>query len=136
MRISDWSSDVCSSDLRKLWIAAGTVVSVIALWCLFRPPPQPSVIYYGFWFLMANIGWSLVEIPYRTWRLEFSPEPNARTRIVSWIDFASIIGRSLFFGVPPAGKEPGSLDNRVLELQEIGVPAVAVSWLVPRTAKD
>src|SRR3546814_2598422 len=77
---------------RKLWIAAGTVVSVIALWCLFRPPPQPSVIYYGFWFLMANIGWSLVEIPYRSWSLEFSPEPNERTRIVSWIAFASILG--------------------------------------------
>src|SRR3546814_20176162 len=118
MRISDWSSDVCSSDLRKLWIAAGTVVSVIALWCLFRPPPQPSVIYYGFWFLMANIGWSLVEIPYRSWSLEFSPEPNERTRIVSWIAFASILGGSLFYGVAPAGKALGLLDNAELNLQD------------------
>src|SRR3546814_8748950 len=78
---------------------------------------------------MANIGWSLVEIPYRSWSLEFSPEPNERTRIVSWIAFASILGGSLFYGVAPAGKALGLLDNAELNLQALGLTAVVVALL-------
>src|SRR3546814_13473331 len=80
---------------------------------------------------MANIGWSLVEIPYRSWSLEFSPEPNERTRIVSWIAFASILGGSLFYGVAPAGKALGLLDNAELNLQALGLTAVVVALLLP-----
>lgn len=58
---------------RKLWIAVGTLVTMIALWFLYRPPAGVSVTYFGFWFLMANIGWSLVEIPYRSWAWSFHP---------------------------------------------------------------
>src|SRR3546814_4719485 len=33
MRISDWSSDVCSSDLIHFWLAlAGTLIYVFAMW--------------------------------------------------------------------------------------------------------
>lgn len=116
---------------RKLWMAAGTVVSVLALWFLFRPPPQVSVTYYGFWFLMANIGWSLVEIPYRSWSLEFSPEPEQRTRIVTWIAVASLLGGLVFYGVAPIGKSLGLLETTEINLQLLGLVAVVVVLLLP-----
>lgn len=116
---------------RKLWMAAGTFVTVLALWFLFRPPEQVSVMYYGVWFLMANIGWSLVEIPYRSWSLEFAPEPLERTRIVTWIAVASLIGGLLFYAVAPAGKALGLLDTDELNLQLLGLTAIVVVLLLP-----
>ena len=56
---------------------------------------------------MANVGWSLCEIPYRSWSLEFSPEPARRTRITTWIATATLIGGVLFYVVGPAGKALG-----------------------------
>ncbi|MDP9141921.1 MAG: MFS transporter [Pseudomonadota bacterium] len=116
---------------RKLWIAAGTVVTAIGLWFLFRPPPQVTVGYYGFWFLIANIGWSLVEIPYRSWSIEFSPEPNERTRIVTWIAVASLLGGLMFYAVAPAGKALGLLASAEINLQTLGLTAVIVTLLLP-----
>lgn len=116
---------------RKLWMAAGTVLTVLALWFLFRPPAQVTVLYYGFWFLMANIGWSLVEIPYKSWSLEFSPEPVLRTRIVTWIAVASLIGGLLFYVVAPAGKALGLLDTAELNMQLLGLVAIVIVLLLP-----
>lgn len=116
---------------RKLWMAAGTVITVLALWFLFRPPAQVTASYYGFWFLMANIGWSLVEIPYRSWSLEFSPEPVQRTRIVTWIAVASLIGGLLFYAVAPAGKALGLLDTAELNMQLLGLVAIVIVLLLP-----
>lgn len=127
--LSDYSAQRGIS--RKRWMAAGTVVTVIALWFLFRPPPQPSVVYYGCWFLLANIGWSLVEIPYRAWSLEFSPEPAQRARITTWIAFTSIIGGMLFYAVAPAGKALGLLDTAEMNLQLLALVAIMIVVLLP-----
>lgn len=116
---------------RKLWMAAGTVLTVLALWFLFRPPPQVSVMYYGFWFLMANIGWSLVEIPYRSWSLEFSPEPENRTRIVTWIAVASLVGGTVFYVVAPIGKALGLLDTAEINMRLLGLVAIVVALFLP-----
>ncbi len=116
---------------RKYWMAVGTVVTVLALWFLFRPPAQVTVLYYAFWFLMANIGWSLVEIPYKSWSLEFSPEPEQRTRIVTWIAVASLIGGLLFYVVAPAGKALGLLDTAELNMKLLGLVAIVIVLLLP-----
>lgn len=116
---------------RKLWMAVGTVVTVVALWFLFRPPPQVSVVYYGVWFLMANIGWSLVEIPYKSWSLEFSPEPANRARITIWIAISTICGGMLFYVIAPAGKALGLLETAEMNLQLLGLVAIVITLLLP-----
>src|SRR3546814_8780340 len=59
MRISDWSSDVCSSDLKYLY--AIFIVNFLVLGYLGTQAPNPTfnlmsqigtVIYLGFFFLM------------------------------------------------------------------------------------
>lgn len=116
---------------RKSWIAAGTVVTVFALWFLFRPPAGVSVEYYAFWFLMANIGWSLVEIPYRSWSLEFTSDYVQRQRVVTWIAFAGLIGALLFYGVAPLGKALGALDTMDLNMEMLGFTAIVVALILP-----
>ena len=116
---------------RKWWMGIGTVVTVVALWFLFRPPPQVSIAYYASWFLLANIGWSLCEIPYRAWSLEFSPEPAERTRITVSIAIALMVGSVLFYAVAPVGKALGLLKTGELNLEMLALVAVAVVMLVP-----
>ena len=127
--LSDYSAQRGVS--RKRWMAAGTIVTVIALWFLFRPPPQPSVMYYGCWFLLANIGWSLVEIPYRAWSLEFSPEPAQRSRIATWIALLSMFGGMLFYAVAPAAKALGLLETAEMNLQLLALVAIVIVLLLP-----
>jgi GPH family glycoside/pentoside/hexuronide:cation symporter len=116
---------------RKWWMAAGTIVTVVALWFLFRPPPQVSMGYYAGWFLLANIGWSLCEIPYRAWSLEFSPDPKMRTRITVSIAFALLVGSVLFYSIAPAGKALGLLKTGEFNLEMLGLTAVVVALLLP-----
>ncbi|WP_162932465.1 MFS transporter [Solimonas sp. K1W22B-7] len=116
---------------RKWWMAAGTAVTIVSLWFLFRPPPQVSIGYYGGWFLLANIGWSLCEIPYRSWSLEFSPEARQRTRITTWIAMATMVGSVLFYVVGPAGKAMGVLKSGELNMEMLGLTAVLVALLLP-----
>ncbi|MDM4772540.1 MFS transporter [Solimonas sp. SE-A11] len=116
---------------RKWWMGAGTIVTAIALWFLFRPPADVSITYYAGWFLLANIGWSLCEIPYRAWSLEFSPEPAERTRITVSIALATLIGTVLFYSVAPVGNSLGLLKTGELNLEMLGLTAVVVVLLLP-----
>lgn len=116
---------------RKWWMACGTIVTVIALWFLFRPPPQVGIGYYAAWFLLANIGWSLCEIPYRAWSLEFSPQAAERTRITVSIAIGMMVGSVLFYAVAPAGKALGLLQTSEFNLEMLGLTAVVIVLLLP-----
>ncbi len=116
---------------RKWWMATGTIVTVIALWSLFRPPPNVSITYYAGWFLLANIGWSLCEIPYRAWSLEFSPQPAERTRITVAIALATLLGTVLFYSVAPVGEALGLLKTGELNMEMLGLTAIVIVLLLP-----
>ncbi len=116
---------------RKFWMVAGTFLTVLALWFLFRPPTQVSVWYFGFWFWLANIGWSLVEVPYRSWTIEFTPDAAQRTRIVTYVATFSFLGGLLFYGVAPIGKALGLLDSAEYNLQMLGLTAIIVVMFLP-----
>ncbi len=128
-RLSDHSTQRGVS--RKLWMVAGTFVTVLALWFLYRPPSQPSVWYFGFWFWLANIGWSLVEVPYKSWTIEFTPDAAQRTRIVTFVAMFTFLGGLLFYGVAPIGKALGLLDSAEYNLQTLGLTAIIVVVFLP-----
>ncbi|HEY1075304.1 MAG TPA: MFS transporter [Fontimonas sp.] len=128
-RLSDRSAQRGIS--RKRWMVAGTLVTVLALWFLFRPPGQVSVWYFAFWFWLANIGWSLVEIPYRSWTIEFTPDVAQRTRIVTYVATFTFLGGLLFYSVAPLGKALGLLDSAEYNLQMLGLTAIVVVLFLP-----
>lgn len=116
---------------RKRWIGAGMVVSLFAIWFLFRPPVQITITYYAAWFLIANIGWSLIEIPYKAWILEYSPEPANRARIVMWVAIFTVLGAVLFYTVGPIGKALGVLDTAEPNLQMLRLAALVIVLVIP-----
>ena len=116
---------------RKIWIGIGMVVSVVAIWFLFRPPAQVTITYCASWFLVANIGWSLIEIPYKAWILEYSPEPVHRARIVTWVATFTLLGAVLFYVVGPLGKALGLLETAEPNMQMLHLCAVVIAVVMP-----
>ena len=120
-----------SGGSRKIWIGVGMVVSVVAIWFLFRPPAQITITYYAAWFLIANIGWSLIEIPYKAWILEYSPEPPNRARIVMWAAIFTVLGAILFYAVGPVGKSLGLLATAAPNMEMLRLAAVVIAVAIP-----
>lgn len=116
---------------RKAWIGAGMVVSITAIWFLFRPPAEITITYYAAWFLVANIGWSLIEIPYKAWTLEYSPEPSNRTRIVMWVAIFTVFGALLFYAVGPLGKAAGVLTTAAPNMEMLRFTALVIAIVIP-----
>lgn len=85
---------------RKPWLLAGSLIAVVACWYLYVPPGTVSATYFLVWFLLAYLGWTISEIPYRAWMAELSDDYNERTRIAVWRTFARYLGFIAFYGIP------------------------------------
>ena len=85
---------------RKPWLVGGSFVAVVACWFLYVPPGTVSATYFLIWFLIAYLGWTISEIPYRAWMAELSEDYDERTRIATWRTFARYMGFIAFYGIP------------------------------------
>lgn len=119
------------SGSRKLWIVAGTIVTCVSIWFLFRPPHGAGTAYFGSWFLLANIGWSLVEIPYRSWSLEVSRDYVQRGRIQMWVGIFTMLGLTVFYGMPNLSKALGYSTSTEFDLSSLGFAAVFSVIVLP-----
>jgi len=85
---------------RKPWLVSGSLLAVVACWFLYVPMEEVTTAYFLFWFLLAYLGWTISEIPYRAWLAELSLDYNERTRIATWRTFARYLGFIAFYGIP------------------------------------
>jgi len=124
---------------RKPWLIAGSLLAVVACWFLYVPAGEITTGSFLFWFLMAYLGWTISEIPYRAWMAEISEDYNERTRIATWRTFARYMGFIAFYGIPflpmfeTSDFTPETLRVTAL-LASIALPATAIiaAWVVPR----
>lgn len=115
---------------RKPWIIAGSLIAVGACWKLYVPPEEIGVGYFLLWFLLAYLGWTLSEIPYRAWLAELSDDYNERTRIATWRTFARYLGFIAFYGIPflPI------FDSTEFTAESLRVTAILAAVALPLTA--
>ena len=85
---------------RKPWIIAGALVSMISLYFLFIPPEIVTPGYYFTWFLLAFLGWTLVEIPHMAWGSELTRNYKDRTTVFSYKAFFYYLGYMSFLALP------------------------------------
>jgi len=124
---------------RKPWLLGGSFLAVIACWFLYVPAEEITTFYFLGWFLLAYLGWTLSEIPYRAWMAEISQDYNERTRIATWRTFARYMGFVAFYGIPflpmfeTSDFTPETLRVTAI-LATIALPTTAIIaiWLVPR----
>ncbi|MEN8723888.1 MAG: MFS transporter, partial [Alphaproteobacteria bacterium] len=82
---------------RKPWLIGGMAISVIAVWQLYTPDENATAMSFTIWFVLAYLGWTMVEIPYRSWGLALSGEYAERTRVMTWVAMGTAIGGMAFF---------------------------------------
>lgn len=120
-----------SSGSRKPWIIAGTIVTMLGLWYLYRPPVTASVWYFGIWLFVTYIGWKLTEIPYSAWSLTLTSDYAERARIQMWRGIALIVGTLVFFAVPICARAAGWSNSSEMDLRNLALTAVVVAACVP-----
>lgn len=85
---------------RKPWLLAASVVCSIALFFLFQPPANATIVYYGGWSFLLYFGFSLFEIPRSAWSAEISRDYNERSRINGSVAQFNVVGSLIFWLVP------------------------------------
>lgn len=128
-----WLSDKVHrrTGTRKHFVVVGTFVTMLGLWFLFRPPEEVGIAYFTAWFMVAYLGWTIVEIPYRAWSFELSSDYVVRTRIQTWLGLFVILGTLFFYFTPYLGKSLGLSSGTELDFTALGLAAIVIVILVP-----
>lgn len=87
---------------RKPWLLAGSMIAVIACWFLYVPSGEVTMWSFLFWYLLADVGWTVSEVPYSAWLAELSDDYEERARITTWRSMGRFLGLLSFFGLPLA----------------------------------
>ena len=85
---------------RRVWMAAGTPLALLATWFLLTPGPGTTPLYLLLWLVVFYAGWTMVFIPHQTWGGELSGDYHERTRIAGFRETGSFVGYLAAAGVP------------------------------------
>ena len=88
---------------RKPWLAAGAIVSSVAVAFLYAPHKGSGGGYYLGWTICLYFGWTMAIIPYDAWGADISSEYLERTRIFTYRATAYYLGSLLFLVSPFLG---------------------------------
>ncbi len=114
---------------RKPWIVAGSLMTVVCIWFLFRPGESVSMGYFLAFSVLLYLAWTVMEIPYVAWILEMSRESVQRTRINASRTAALFIGGIIFYLLPQF--VPGS--NGSMNFHVLGLLAIGIAIAIPIT---
>lgn len=116
---------------RRIWLIAGSLISVIGVWFLLRPQPDASVVYFGVWMSVTYLGWKAIEIPLQAWSYGLSADYAQRARVQGWRGMAQMAGQLLFFMVPILAFALGLSDSTELDFRSLGLAAVICVVALP-----
>ena len=69
---------------RKSYIAIGIAPLMLAVWMLFVPVEPVDGTYIFIWFFVLYLAYTFIDIPYRSWGAELSPDYDDRSRVNAW----------------------------------------------------
>ena len=111
---------------RKPWMVAGTPLMILSLWMLFVPDSPTAIavwsavggagvsnLYLFVWISVLYLSFTLVDLPYRAWGAELSPDYDERSRVTGWREafgyggtmMSLIIPLAIAFGLAQPGAE-------------------------------
>jgi glycoside/pentoside/hexuronide:cation symporter, GPH family len=88
------------SGPRKIWIACGIPLLMIATYFLCRPLSGAGALYLTIWLILLYVAWTMVQVPYLSWGAEMSSDYNERSRITAFREGGGMIGVMLAVGLP------------------------------------
>jgi glycoside/pentoside/hexuronide:cation symporter, GPH family len=116
---------------RRNWIVAGTILSMVGVWFLLRPPPRVNVVYFGVCMAITYLGWKFIEIPLQAWSFGLSSDYAQRARVQAWRTLALVIGQLLFYATPFLAMRLGYSDTTQLDFRSLGLAATICVVALP-----
>jgi len=116
---------------RRLWFIAGTVLSVIGVWFLLRPPADVTVVWFGAWMAVTYLGWKVIEIPLQALSYTLSADYRQRARVQGWRGMAQVVGQLLFFLVPFVALQFGITTSTEVDFRSLGFAAILCAVALP-----
>ncbi|HET8882187.1 MAG TPA: MFS transporter [Solimonas sp.] len=128
-----WMSDrtYARSGTRHRWAIAGTLISVVGIWFLQRPPQDVGIVYFAVWTAVTYVGWKVIEIPLQAWSYGLSEDYAQRSRVQAWRALSQVTGVLLFFAVPFLAKALGYSDSTELDFRSLGFAALICVVALP-----
>lgn len=85
---------------RKTWVVVGSLMSLVAVYYLFIPSTPVTPGYFFLWFLIAYLGWTMIEIPHLAWGYELSRDYQDRSSVFTYKAFFYYLGFVSFLALP------------------------------------
>ncbi len=146
---------------RKPWIVFGMPVMMLSLWMLFVPDSSFAIAVWGMlggegisnlylfvWISALYLGFTLMDLPYRAWGAELTPDYDERSKVTGWREafgyggtmMALLIPIAIAFAFAMPGAENALLGIAVVVLIVLPLLTMPAMGLVPepqaRTAKQ
>ena len=112
---------------RKPWMAAGVLLSMLAVYFLFTPSASADTTYFLVWSFVGYLAWTMVSIPYQAWGSELSRRYGERSRIFAFTGFTGALGPLLFLLVPLLP----IFDSTEFTAETLRIGAVAIMIALP-----
>ncbi|HYE47978.1 MAG TPA: MFS transporter, partial [Azospirillaceae bacterium] len=117
---------------RRPWIAAGTPLTLLAVWFLLVPPADAGLAHLLGWSFALYFGWTMVTVPLTAWGAELTGDYDERSRVSGWLNGFLVAGTvtalvlPVAFGAGGVGQEAGALSVVAAFVLAALPPAVAL----------
>ena len=85
---------------RKPFVLVGALVITVAIYFVFLPPENPSMLYFLGWYIFLYLGWTIMEIPLSAWASEVTSSNAGRVKVFMFRAMMLSAGGVLVFAVP------------------------------------
>lgn len=118
---------------RRPWLLAGTPMTLVAVWLLFRPPAGVGWEHLLIWTLLLYLGWSMMVLPYGAWAAELSTDYHERARIAGFREAIGVLGTLVALVLPFAlgvAGDPGATLALLALFVAVTLPPTILAALV------
>lgn len=137
--VGHWSDRTVSPlGRRKPWMIAGTVLGIVSILHLYRPPADADALYMMGWMSAMYLAWTMLDVPYRAWGAELTPGYHERSRVTAVRSMFATAGGLVFLSLPllpmfgSTAMSPAILDATAWIVSAMLPICVGIAvWLVP-----
>jgi len=116
---------------RKPWMLAGAVLSVVACFLLFFPPPTAGATYFAIGIAAYYLTLGLTDIPLRSWIGELTSDYAERSRFAAWLTFMVLVGSMGFLLLPELLSSIGLVASSRIDSGMMAIYGICAMIILP-----
>lgn len=116
---------------RKPWIIAAGFITMVAVYFLFKVPPDAGVVYFASWAFLFYLGATMYHVPHMAWGSELTADYSERARVFSIRGMLETGGNLTYALLPIALFYIGLTTTSEFSPDAIAVIGFAAAVLIP-----